>query len=177
MQQALPIEEQVYGPMHPKVAYMLNLLVGPAERKGNMDQAESYLTRMLSIERSVYGDKHPSVTTAMANLAHLYLLKKDYVRSEQLYREVVQRFTEELSADSVDTGIVQIDLGRVLLAERKYQDAETHSSAGYRILAKQTSPSLKFRQYACEDLAAEYEALHQPEKAKPFQAELAAARR
>jgi eukaryotic-like serine/threonine-protein kinase len=177
LQQALPIEEQAYGPMHPKVAYMLNLLVGPAERKGNMDQAESYLTRMLSIERSVYGDKHPSVTTAMANLAHLYLLKKDYVRSEQLYREVVQRFTEELSADSVDTGIVQIDLGRVLLAERKYQDAEAQSSAGYKILAKQTSPSLRFRQYACEDLAAEYEALHQPEKAKQFQAELAAARR
>jgi serine/threonine-protein kinase len=156
---------------------MLNLLVDPAERKGNMDQAESYLTRMLNIDRSVYGDKHPSVTTAMANLAHLYLLKKDYVRSEQLYREVVQRFTEELSADSVNTGIVQIKLGRVLLAERKYQDAETHSSAGYRILAKQTSPSMKFRRYACEDLAAEYAALHQPEKAKPFQAELAAARR
>ncbi|MGA2078658.1 MAG: serine/threonine-protein kinase [Terriglobia bacterium] len=177
VQQALPIEEHAYGPMHPKVAFMLNVLVDPEERKGNMGQAESYLTRMLNIERSVYGDKHPSVTTAMANLAHLYLLKKDYVRSEQLYREVVQRFTEELSADSVNTGIVQIKLGRVLLAERKYQDAETHSSAGYRILAKQTSPSMKFRRYACEDLAAEYAALHQPEKAKPFQAELAAARR
>jgi len=177
VQQALPIEEHAYGTVHPKVAFMLNLLVDPAERKGNMDQAESYLTRMLNIDRSVYGDKHPSVTTAMANLAHLYLLKKEYVRSEQLYREVVQRFTEELSADSVDTGIVQIDLGRVLLAERKYQDAETHSSAGYRILAKQTSPSMRFRQFACEDLAAEYEALHQPEKAKQFQAELAAAGR
>ena len=149
-------------------------MAGLDEWRGKLDQAEGYLTQMLRIERSVYGDKHPSVTTAMANLAHLYLLKKDYVRSEQLYREVVQRFTEELSADSVDSGIVQIKLGRVLLAERKYQDAETHSSAGYRILAKQTSPSMVIRHYACEDLAAEYEALHQPEKAKPFQAELAA---
>jgi eukaryotic-like serine/threonine-protein kinase len=174
VQQALPIEEEAYGPMHPKVAFILNLLVAPAERKGNWDQAESYLTRMLSIERSVYGDNHPSVTTALANLAHLYLEKKQYVRAEQLYREVVQRFTEELSADHVDTGIAQIKLGRVLLAERQYQDAEAHTSAGYRILAKQTNPSWKFRQFACEDLAAEYEALHQPERAKQFQAELAA---
>jgi hypothetical protein len=35
---------------------------------------------------------------------------------------------------------------------------------------------MKFRQLACEDLAAEYEALHQPRRAKQFQSELAAAR-
>jgi hypothetical protein len=65
-------------------------------------------------------------------------------------------------------------LGRVLLAERRYQEAEAQSSAGYRILAKQTSPSMVFRRYACEDLVAEYQALHQPERAKQFRAELAA---
>jgi len=173
VQQALPIEEQAYGPMHPKVAYMLNLRVDLDEKQGNMDQAESDLTRMLSIYRSVYGENHSSTTTAMANLAHLYLLEKQYARAEQLYREVVQRLTEELSADNVDTGIARIDLGRVLLRERRYQDAEAQSSAGYWILAKQTSPSLRFRQYACEDLAAEYEALKQPQKAAQFRAELA----
>ena len=177
LQQALPIEERAYGTVHPKVAFILNELVGPEERKGNLDQAESYLTRMLSIERSVYGENHPSTTTAMANLANLYLEEKQYVRAEQLYRQVVQRFTRELSADHVDTGIAQIKLGRVLLQERHYQDAEAHTSAGYGILAKQTSPSMVFRRFACEDLAAEYQALHQPEKAKQFQAELAAARR
>jgi serine/threonine-protein kinase len=72
------------------------------------------------------------------------------------------------------TGIAQIKLGRVLLQERRYNEAEEHSSIGYGILAKQTSPSMKFRRLACEDLVAEYEALHQPEKAKQFQAELAA---
>lgn len=174
LQQALPIEERAYGTVHPKVAIILNLLAGLAERRGKLDQAESYLNRMLSIERSAYGEESSQVTTAMANLGNLYLEKKQYVRAEQQYREVVRRFTEELSADHVSTGIVQIKLGRVLLREGRYQDAEAHSSAGYGILAKQTSPSMRFRRFACEDLAAEYEALHQPEKAKQFQAELAA---
>jgi serine/threonine-protein kinase len=176
LQQALPIEERAYGPVHPKVAFILNLKAGLEEQKGNMEQAESDLTRMLSIMRSVYGDKHPLVTSAMANLGHLYLEEKQYARAEQLYRQAVQDFTEELSADSLNTGIVQIKLGRVLLREQKYQDAEAHSSAGFRILAKLPSPPMKFHRIACEDLAAEYQALHQPEKAKQFQAELAAAR-
>jgi serine/threonine protein kinase len=173
---ALPIEERAYGTVNPKVAFVLNLLAGAAERKGRLDQAESYLTRMLSIERSVYGEKNFQVAVAMGNLANVYLEKKQYVRSEQLYRDVVRRFTEALSADYIGTGIVQIKLGRVLLRERRYQEAEAQSSAGYRVLFKQTSPSMKFRQLACEDLAAEYEALHQPRRAKQFQSELAAAR-
>ena len=176
LHQALPIEERAYGTVHPKVAIILGLLVGEEERQGKLDQAESDLTRMLSIERTVYGEKHPSVTTVMANLAHLYLEEKQYARAEKLYREVLQRFTDELSAEHVSTGIVQIKLGRVLLRERKYKDAEAHTSAGYNILVKQTSPAMKFLRFAYEDLAAEYQALHQPERAKKFQAELAATR-
>jgi len=175
LQQALPIEERAYGAAHSKVAVTLGLLVGLDEQRGKLDQAENDLTRMLNIERSVYGENSTQVTVVTANLGHLYLEKKQYARAEQLYREAVQRFTEELSANHESTGIVQIDLGRVLLKERRYQDAEAHSLAGYRILAEHNSPAIRFRRFACEDLTADYEALHQPEKAKQFRAELAAA--
>ena len=177
LQQALPMEERAYGTVHPKVAVILGSMVGLDEDRGKLDQAESELTQMLNIERSVYGDNGTQVTTVTANLGHLYLEKKQFARSEQLYRKAVQRFTEELSADHEATGIVQIDLGRVLLKERRYQDAEAHSLTGYRILAEHNSPAIKFRRFACEDLTAEYEALHQPERARQFQAELAAASR
>jgi serine/threonine-protein kinase len=176
LQQALPIEERAYGAAHSKVAVTLNLMAALDEQRGKLDQAESDLTQMLNVERSVYGENSTQVTVVTANLGHLYLEKKQYARAEQLYREAVQRFTEETSADNEATGIVQIDLGRVLLKERHYQDAEAHSLAGYRILAEHNSPAIRFRRFACEDLAAEYKALHQPERAKQYQAELAAAR-
>ena len=65
LQLALPIEERAYGPVHPKVAFILNLLAGVDERSGKLDQAESHLTRMLSIERSVYGEKNFQVAVAL----------------------------------------------------------------------------------------------------------------
>jgi len=175
LQQALPIEERAYGTAHPTVAVTLGIMIGLDEQRGNLDQAESELTQMRNIERSVYGENSTAVTTVTANLGHLYLEKKQYARAEQLYREAVQRITEELSAEHESTGIVQIDLGRVLLKERHYRDAEAHSLAGYKILVEHNSSAIRFRRFACEDLAAEYEALHQPAKAKQFRAELAAA--
>ena len=133
--------------------------------------------RALDIDRQIYGPAHPHLADELSDLGGNQEIQGHYAESEMYYRQAVQDFTEELSADSVDTGIAQIKLGRVLLAERRYQDAEAQSSAGYRILAKLPSPPVRFWQFACEDLAAEYEALHQPEKAKPFQAELAVARK
>jgi serine/threonine protein kinase len=175
-QQALATEERAYGTAHPKVAVTLGLMVELDEQRGKMDQAESDLTQMLNIERSVYGENSTQVTIVTANLGHLYLEKKQYARAEQLYREAVRRFTEEFSEDNEATGNVQIKLGRVLLQERRYRDAEAHSLTGYKILVEHNSPAIRFRRFACEDLAAEYEALHQPERAKQFQAELAAMR-
>ena len=130
LQLALPIEERAYGAANSKVAVTLDLLVGVDEQRGKLDQAESDLTRMLSIERSVYGENSTQVTVVTANLGHLYLEKKQYARAEQLYREVVRRFTEDALRKPQGTGIVQIDLGRVLLQERRYQDAEAHSFSG-----------------------------------------------
>jgi len=50
---------------------------------------------------------------------------------------------------------------------------EIESRVGYEILSKKASPSIKWLQTARQDLATEYEALHQPEQAAKFR-ELAA---
>jgi serine/threonine-protein kinase len=99
--------------------------------------------------------------------------KKDYPRAEQLFRDVVRRYQETLPADNVNLAIVHIKLGRVLLRQNRYKDAEPETLAGYEILIKQSSPSTSFIHAARKDLAAEYEALDQTEKAARFRAELA----
>jgi hypothetical protein len=47
--------------------------------------------------------------------------------------------------------------------------------AGYEVLTKQSSPSTSFVRAARKDLAAEYDALNQPQQAARFRAELASA--
>jgi hypothetical protein len=90
---------------------------------------------------------------------------------------VVRRYKETLPADNINLGIVQVKLGRTLLREKRYADGESETLAGYEILIKQSSPSTSFIHAARKDLAADYEALNQPQQASRFRAELADATR
>ncbi len=174
LQQSLGILERFYGPVHPRVAYALNELGNVAIRQEKLDDAEAYFTRVISIYRSVYGDQHYLIGIAQSNLGGVYFERKEYVRAEQLFREALQTYARTLPPDHLSVGISRIRLGGALLGEQRYPEAEVESLAGYEILRKQTSPTVKWLQTARKDLAAEYDALHQPQKAAKFRAELAA---
>jgi serine/threonine-protein kinase len=143
--------------------------------RDHYDQAETQFTRVAEIYRSLYGDHHYLVAIALSNVAYVYLNKKEYPRAEKLFRDVVGRFTETLSADNVNTGIARIKLGRTLLRENRYEDASVETLAGYQILSKQTNPAISYLRAARKDLIAEYDAMNQPQQAAKFRAELAEA--
>ena len=73
-------------------------------------------------------------------------------------------------------GIARIKLGRTLLRQKRFAEAEKETGVGYEILVKQTDPSVSWLQSARGDLVAIYDALKQPEKASKFRAEIAAIR-
>jgi serine/threonine-protein kinase len=172
LDQALAIQERVYGPVHPSVAETLNELGNVASMRDQLDEAEVRFRRSADIYRAVYGDHHYLVAIALSNLAGIYMDKKDYPRAEQLFRDVVRRYQETLPGDNVNLGIAHIKLGRTLLRQNRFRDAEPETLAGYEILIKQSSPSTSFIRAARKDLAAEYDALNQPQQAARFRAEL-----
>ena len=175
LDQALAIQERVYGPVHPSVAETLNELGNVASMRDHLDEAEARFQRAADIYRAVYGDHHYLVAIALSNVAGITYDKKDYPRAEQLFRDVIRRYKETLPADNVNLAIAHIKLGRALLHDNRYKDAEPETLAGYEILIKQSSPSTSFIRAARKDLAAEYEALNKPQQAARFRAELAAA--
>jgi eukaryotic-like serine/threonine-protein kinase len=176
-QQALAVQERVYGNASPHVAATLTRRASLEIKEGSLGQAERDSRRAAAIYRSAYGARNFMVALANSRLAEVYLHKKRFTQAEQLFREVILRLTESLSADNIETAVAQVKLGRTLLRERRYQEAEAETRAGYETLIRRTSPSEEFVQDARQDLAAEYEALNQPQKAKEFQAKLAVAHR
>jgi serine/threonine-protein kinase len=68
----------------------------------------------------------------------------------------------------MNTGIAHIKLGRALVRQKRYAEAEGHTLAGYDILIHQTSPTVSWLQSARKDLVTIYDALNQPEKAAQF---------
>jgi serine/threonine protein kinase len=170
--QALAIQERFYGPVHPRVAIILNELAGVALQRDRYDRAAPYYDRAIDIWRQAYGDRSFQVAVAMSNRATLYLKQKNYGRAEEMFRDVIRRFTESLSAGHFNTGIAQIKLGRTLVQENRFAEAEAHTLAGYAILGRQTSPSVSWLQSARTDLVTIYKNLNQPGKAARYQQEL-----
>jgi hypothetical protein len=63
----------------------------------------------------------------------------------------------------VNTGEARLKLGRTLLRETRYKEAQPETLAAYQTLIKQTSPATSYIRAARKDLAAKYEGLKQPQ--------------
>jgi serine/threonine-protein kinase len=175
LQQALAIQEKVFGKVHPRVAGTLNELGKIAQRRGQLDEAEQELTQAVEIYKSIYAGKHYYIGIALSNLAGVLVDKKEYGKAEKLFEEALQIYSKTLAPDHQNVGIAHVRLGRAFLRDHRYSEAESESTTGYNILTKQTTPPAIWMQFARTDLSEIYEALHQPEKASRFRAELAAA--
>jgi tetratricopeptide (TPR) repeat protein/predicted Ser/Thr protein kinase len=175
LQDALGIQEQVYGKVHPRVASALNELGRVAQQQGKLPEAKADFERMAEIYRQVYAGKHYYIGVALSNLAGVYVDEKNYAEGERLFRDVLNMYAETLPANHQLVGIAKVRLGRAVLQQRRYQDAETETRAGYQILLKQPTPPKTWVDRARNDLAEEYAALKQPEKAAEFRASLAPA--
>jgi serine/threonine-protein kinase len=174
LQRALAIQERVYGAVHPRVASAVNDLGNIAVQTNRLEEAEAAFRRMGDIYRTIYGGKHYLLATANSNLAGVYVARKDYPRAEALYRDAIVMYTETLSPTHLNTGIARLKLGRALLRQQRYGDAEGELLTGHEILTKQTSPSVSWLRAAREDLVALYTATGKPERAAAFRAELTA---
>jgi tetratricopeptide (TPR) repeat protein len=154
--------------MHPRVALVLSNLGMVEFQLGNVEAAMADHVRMLEIYRSAYGEQHQFTALAMNNVGSDYSYQGKYAAAEQLFRKALKIDTQVLPAGHLNTGIVQIKLGRVLAREKRYQEALGYSLAGYQTVAKQGSPSLEYLQAAREDLGKIYDAFGQPEQAAKF---------
>ena len=149
----------------------LNDLGNVAMRRNLPDQAEPHFRRIGNIYREVYGDKHYLVGIAVSNLAGVYVARGDYPTAERMFRDAVRRFTEAQSAEHMNTGIARIKLGRALLRQKRYVEAERETLAGFEVVSTQAAPTVSWLVSAREDLAAEYDALGRPDKASAIRAE------
>ena len=162
LREALAVQEQVYGD-HPRVASALNDLSGVLMHRGEFDEAERFSRRQIEIYRSVYGERHPLVAIALSNVASIDLLRERFDSAKAILGDVVERFSEAYSADDMNTAIARIKLGRALIKQGRFAEAERESRTGHDLLAGRTDPAVSWLRAARKDLVAAYEAVGRPE--------------
>ena len=174
LEHALEIQKRVNGPVNATVATTQNQLGILAFQSKQLDAAQNYFTQARDTWKQLFGDQYPSVAVAYSNLGSVCLEKKDLPCAEKMYRDAVSRL-DAYSANSLNDSVAHLKLGRALLREGRYAEAEPESLFGYNRLVKQVAPNDRFLIVARNDLAATYDGLHNAEKAARFRAELQAA--
>ena len=100
--------------------------------------------------------------------------QRDVERSLAIQRAVYPGGHQRVGITLSNTGIAHIKLGRALVRQARFADAEPTIVAGYATLKKHMSPTVTWLQSAREDLAVVYDQLGQPDKARAFREEHAA---
>jgi serine/threonine-protein kinase len=82
-------------------------------------------------------------------------------------------YAETLPPDHQNVAVGRAKLGRALLRQKRFNEAQTETLAGYEILLKKSDTANAWLKNAREDLVEEYSALNRPELAAKFRQELA----
>jgi serine/threonine protein kinase/Tfp pilus assembly protein PilF len=174
LERALAIQQRINGSVNATVATTQNQLGIVAFQAKRLDEARAYFTQAMETWKKLFGEQYPSVAVAYSNLGSVCLEKKDLACAETMYREAVTRF-DKCSANSLNDAVAHLKLGRSLLRQNRFKEAEPETLFGYAYLGKNVKPTDRFMVVARKDLSLIYMGLHDQNKAAHYQAELAQA--
>jgi tetratricopeptide (TPR) repeat protein len=140
LKHALVVTERTYGKSHPLVALALSSLGTVDFQFGKLDAAETDFVRMAAIYHATYGDQHELTAIALCNLASVYS-KKQYARAARVLSDVIQIYARALPSGHLNIAIAHIGLGRALVEQKRFREAEEHTLGGYKILSESATPS------------------------------------
>jgi len=123
----LPICEKMYGPEHSVTINTANNLAGALRQQGTPEKiAESgpYYKRALDGTRKKFGERHMNTIIATHNYANYLLDVGDIAQAVRLQQQALTTSTDVLGADHPVTGEIHYGLGKALLRESRYADAE-----------------------------------------------------
>lgn len=169
----LPVQERAYGTAdHPNIAFTHGVLGKLAMARGDLAAAEAEFRRSVEILTKLNGATDYKTATTTTDLAEVFLKEGQYAQAERTERPAVKALTERPLPGNMTVGIAELVLGEALLKQRKYREAVEPLSAAHEVF-KDGPPSIgKELPKVREDLMEVYEALHEPEKASIFRAEM-----
>lgn len=173
LEEALAIQKHLNGAVSATAASTLNQLGMLAYDAHQYDAARSYFTQAMDQWRATLGDQHPFIAIAYSNLGSVCLDEKDYGCAEKNYREAVRRL-DASSKDNLNAVIAHLKLGRSLLRQNRFREAETEDLPAYHYLVTHVAADNGFLRASRKDLAAIYDGLHRSDQAARYRAELKA---
>jgi serine/threonine protein kinase len=165
--EAVAIDKKLFGADDMDVSRSLLSLAGVLQAEGKIEDAEARYVETLAVARRLLGDEHPYVHSVLNILAQMLLDNGKAADAEPVARECLA-IRQKKMPDEWLTFSTQSLLGGILVAEKKYDEAEPLLLSSYESMTKRTNDpdaSQRVLETAVQRLAQLYEATGQPDKA------------
>ncbi|MGO9024609.1 MAG: tetratricopeptide repeat protein [Beijerinckiaceae bacterium] len=121
---AIEIDENTFGPDHPRIATHLGNLALTLKETNRAAEAEPLMRRALAIDEEEFGPDHPSVATALSNLAALLCATNRLAEAEPLMRRALAIDEKSFGLDHSQVAIRLNNLAELLRATKRLAEAE-----------------------------------------------------
>lgn len=120
LEEALKINESLYGENHPTNLQILNLLGSVYHHLGESVKERDGLRKVVSISEKTYGKEHPKTARAFFRYALAYMLLGDFRKVRNLLSQVLRLYQKHYGDNHLETARVLYMLGWVdyVLGER-----------------------------------------------------------
>jgi eukaryotic-like serine/threonine-protein kinase len=159
-----------------RFAWLADALADTYERAGKLEKAEPFEREVLERDRSRFGADDPRLAPKMAALSNSLLRQHKYAVAETLLRECLT-LCEKNQADHWTTFQAKALLGKTLLGQKKYAEAEPHLLKGYegmkqREAAMSAEVRVRSLTNAAQYLVELYDAWDRPDQAASWRTKL-----
>jgi serine/threonine-protein kinase len=115
-----------FGPVHEQVALVYSGLGRAYRRLGDLDKAQDYAQRAIDIDRQIYPHEHLITATHINSLQMVLIQKRDFAHGIDNAREGLRIVEATLDPDHLDRFVYTYQLGYVLYAMERYDEALPH---------------------------------------------------
>jgi eukaryotic-like serine/threonine-protein kinase len=127
--EALAMSRELWGNENPEAATLLGRLAGVCRSRGNDAEADIMDGQALAMRRKLLGNDHPYVAISLANFAGSLLLRNLLDEAEPKMRDCLS-IREKKMPGRWETFHTRVGLGRILLRQGKYAEAEPLLASG-----------------------------------------------
>lgn len=120
----LQLQEKVYRPNHPYVAYTLRILSEICREQGRYEEAGSVLERAMTIMRAVRPDDDQEIAPFKVDKARLLMASGDLPNAESYFKEALEVILRSFGPEHLYTAKVQGSLAALYASQGRHVEAE-----------------------------------------------------
>jgi serine/threonine-protein kinase len=151
--EGVALGDKVFEPGNEVMILALETLGTLEQNTGNIRGAIAYFEQTSRRVRATWGDDSVITAESIANLAVAHFKAGEYSQAEPLLREALNVLVRDLPAGHQNIATVQLNLGKTLLKERKFAEAEQTLQTALKSLSRLAVPRPELVQKADAALA------------------------